>query len=208
MELKKFCILSFLFFHYSLFNLGCFNIGTSMVKLNYQPKEDNQALLASVSPTRFKLHNLIDYREEKFEAILIGRKEAAWEMPIGDVHSDRPIFVIMSEAVKRTLIRCGHKIVSENSDIVLSGQIITFWASTPATELYWDVTGEVSIVLEAKRPQDSSHFNLGPYNGNRVERTYSNPNDELLKRVLEGSIDDTMRAMSNDKLFVQMLKKD
>ena len=176
------------------------------VKPDYQPPTKADALLASVPALKITLLNFEDKREQRTEAILIGRREAAFGVPMGDVFSEHPIFEIIRDAIRTELIRNGHSIVTDNEDISMKGEIRKFWVGTEATALYWDVVGEVSIVVEVKYPAAGAPILLGPYSGKNVERTYSNPGEEIVTRVLVKSLEGVMHSLNSDRELVRVLR--
>ncbi len=180
--------------------------GNITVKPDYQPQAKADTPLASVPALKIKLLNFEDKREQRTEAILIGHRQAAFGVPMGDVFSERPIFEIIRDAVKTELIRNGHSIVTDNEDILMKGEIRKFWVGTDVTALYWDVIGEVSIVIEVKRPTDKTSILLGPYSGKNVERTYINPGEEIVTRVLIKSLEGVMLSMGSDPELVKVLR--
>lgn len=179
--------------------------GNITVKPDYQPQAKADTPLASEPALKIKLLNFEDKREQRTEAILIGRRQAAFGVPMGDVFSDRPIFEIIRDAVKTELTRNGHSIVTDNEDIVMKGEIRKFWVGTDVTALYWDVIGEVSILVEVKHPSGMAIL-LGPYSGKNVERTYVNPGEEIVTRVLIKSLDGVMLSISSDPELVKVLR--
>lgn len=176
------------------------------VKPDYQPPTKTDTLLASVPALKIKLLNFEDKREQQTEAILIGRREAAGGIPMGDVFSERPIFEIVRDAIRTELIRNGHSIVNENEDISMKGEIRKFWVGTEVTALYWDVLGEVSITVEVKYPASDAPILLGPYSGKNVERTYINPSEEIVTRVLVKSLEAVMQSMNSDRELARVLR--
>lgn len=180
--------------------------GNITVKPDYQPQAKADTLLASVPALKIKLLNFEDKRDQRIEAILIGRRQAAFGVPMGDIFSERPIFEIIRDAVKTELIRNGHSIVTDNEDISMKGEIRKFWVGTDVTALYWDVIGEVSIFVEVKYPTAGMAISLGPYSGKNVERTYINPGEEIVTRVLIKSLEGVMLSMSSDPELVKVLR--
>lgn len=179
--------------------------GNITVKPDYQPQTKADTPLASVPALKIKLLNFEDKREPRTEAILIGRRQAAFGVPMGDVFSDRPIFEIIRDAVKAELVRNGHSIVTDNEDILMKGEIRKFWVETDVTALYWDVIGEVSIVVEVKYPAVGTPILLGHYSGKNVERTYTNPGEEIVTRVFVKSLEGVMSSMRSDPALVKVL---
>jgi len=175
------------------------------VKPDYQPQTKIDTPLATVPASKIKLLNFEDKREPRTVAIMIGRRTAALGMSLGDIFSARPIFDIIRDAVKTELIRSGYSIVTDNEDFSMKGQILKFWVATDVTALYWDVIGEISIVVEVKRPTVGTPVLLGPYSGNNVERTYINPSGEIVTRVLDKSLEGVMSSMNSDPELVKVL---
>ena len=172
----------------------------------YQASKKANTPLASVSTVKVKLQNFEDVREQQAESILVGRREAAFGVPMGDVFSERPTFEIVRDAVKTELISNGHRIVSNKEDISIKGKIRKFWVRTDVTALYWDLVGEVSIVLEISSPAHRSPVLLGPYSGKNIERTYINPSKEIATRVLVKSLESAMHAMSSDRKLTRVIR--
>lgn len=181
--------------------------GNITVKPDYQPQTKADTLLAAVPALRIKLLNFEDKREPRTESIVIGRRQAAFGVPMGDVLSSRPIFEIIRDAVKTELTRNGHNIVSDNEDVSIKGEIRNFWVGTDVTALYWDVIGEVSIVMEVRHSTDGAPIFVGPYSGKNVERTYINPSEEIVTRVLRKSLEGAMSSMSSAPELVEALGK-
>ena len=179
--------------------------GNITVKPDYQPQTKIDTPLATVPASKIKLLNFEDKREPRTVAIMIGRRTAALGMSLGDIFSARPIFDIIRDAVKTELIRSGYGIVTDNEDFSMKGQILKFWVATDVTALYWDVIGEISIVVEVKRPTVGTPVLLGPYSGNNVERTYINPSGEIVTRVLDKSLEGVMSSMNSDPELVKVL---
>ncbi len=176
--------------------------GNITVKPDYTPLTKTDTLLASAPPLKIKLLNFEDKRDKQMEAILIGHREAALGVSMGEVFSDRPIFEIVRDAVKTELTRSGHSIVSSNEDIVMKGEIRNFWVGTDVTALYWDVIGEVSFVVEITHPAAPAIL-LGPYSSKNIERTYVNPGEAIVTRVLIKSLEGAMLSMSSDPGLVK-----
>ncbi len=172
----------------------------------YEASQSKNKSLASIPTVKFKVENFEDRREQKVEPILVGHREAAFGVPMGDIFSERPIFEIVRNTVKTELISNGHTIVNNNENISLKGKINKFWVRTDVTALYWDLVGEVSIMIEVSSPTRKTPTLLGPYSGQNVERTYINPSKEIATRVLDKSLADAMRKMSSDPKFTRVIK--
>lgn len=166
------------------------------INIDYKPSAPTRVSSGSTTPLKVKLLNFKDKQDKRSEPTLIGRRYAAFRVPMGVVQSFQPVSELISDAIKSELSIQGYSIVTENEDIVISGEILKFWVGTEATLLYWDVVGEVSLALEIKQPKSGITIPLGPYSSKKVERTYLNPCEEILQRVLEASLTNVMRSVS------------
>jgi hypothetical protein len=68
--------------------------------------------------------------------------------------------------------------------------------------LYWDVVGEVAFQLELRSGQRATLERVGPYNSRKVERTYVNPSQEIMDRLMEATLADCLQQMKRDPRFV------
>jgi hypothetical protein len=189
----------------ALMLIGC--PGTITVQIAPTQPTPPAGLLSSVPPVRIKVANFVDKREGNPNPILIGRRQAAFGVPMGEVYSERPVFETVTEAIKSELRRNGHNIVKENEDFALQGEIRHFWVKTDVTLLYWDVVGEITVTMEVNRPGQQGGGILGPYNGRKVERTYINPGEGMMKRVLTASLNSVIQQIGSDPKLVSELDK-
>ena len=204
MKVKYLSLMALIVLGVSPFLLGC--PGTTMVKVDYSPTTGKKNLLASIPPVKIKLLNIADRREGK-GLTLVGHREAAFGVSMGDVYSERPVFEIIQKAIQSEFISSGHTIVTEKEDFIIKGEIRNFWVKTDTTALYWDVIGEVSIVLEVIEPGAVSGVVLGPYSARKVERTYVNPSEAIMNRLLGASLNSVIQEMSSDPKLIAELKK-
>lgn len=180
--------------------------GTSTLKLGYRPAEGEKSLLSSLPSKKIKVLPFPDKRTPPMESIKIGSREAALAVPMGEVYAERPVFEIVRDAVQTEFARNGHLIVGESEDVSIRGEIRAFSVGTSVTLLYWDVIGNVSFTLEAKKTGVASPAQLGPYEGKQVERTYVYPSAEIMERVTSGALDNAIKAMGSDAALIGFLK--
>lgn len=168
-----------------------------------------ESSLSTTSGVRIKFYNFLDGRTGKLDPYLICKRKAAFGVPMGDVYSERPVFEIVTEAVKSEFIRNGYKIVHENEDFSVKGKIDQFWAKTPVKMMgaCWDVVGEVTLTMEVSRPGQKVTTTLGPYSGRKTERTFINPSRQMIKRILTGALTDTIQEMSADPRLISEFSK-
>jgi hypothetical protein len=85
----------------------------------------------------------------------------------------RPPSMAVRDAFAFELRRSGHMLVDTNPEIIVRGQVETFWIRTDVTPIYWDVVGEVRFTIEVLDSNLSKVMFKNTYQGNEVERTTS-----------------------------------
>lgn len=184
--------------------LGCG--GTSTLKIGYKPVESEKSLLSSIPSKKIKVLSFSDKREPKVESIKIGSREAAFAVPMGEVYAERPVFEIVRDAVQTEFVRNGHLFAGDNEYVSIRGDIKAFSVGTSVTLLYWDVIGNVSFTVEAKKAGDAPPVTVGPFEGKQVERTYVYPSVEIMERVTGAALDNAVKAMGSDAVLIGYLK--
>ena len=168
----------------------------------YQPETMSGDLLGAVPSTLIRLGRFEDRRPSNPEAVLIGRREAFDGMPMGDVFSASPVFDVIRNAIQAELTTHGHNVVSGDEQILITGEIQSFWVGTDVTAVYWDVIGDVSFSVEITDPDAHTSIKLGPYHGGNTERTYINPGKEMIARVVQKSTTEAVQSMISDPAFI------
>jgi uncharacterized lipoprotein YajG len=181
--------------------------GNIMLNLDYKPPKAAESPLSSAHSLRVKPLNFGDKRAGQIDAKLIGYRQAAFNVQMGAVCSDLPVTEIIRQAVESELTRSGHIIVMENEDLTIRGDILAYWVSTRPTLLYWDVIGEVSVIVEVKKTESDSLTKFGPFSGKNAERTYWNPSAAMMKCVLNASLDEVIQTMSSDEELASVFKR-
>jgi len=185
----------------SAFAVGC--AGSVTLDIGYRPAWVSQSPPTGIPGRRIQLGNISD---PGGSTSLIGQRKAAFDAPMGNVFVSRPPSMVIRDAVAADLHRSGHMVVDTDPDIIVRGQVETFWIRTDVTPIYWDVVGEVRFTLELLDSNLSTILFKGTYQGNKVERTYLWPNEDIMKRVLEDALTAAVLQMSSDSNFVQALR--
>ncbi len=182
---------------------GC--AGHVAIKVDHTPPKEPTGAIASAPATAIKVVNFRDQRGD-VEPIFLGRRFAAMNVPMGDVTSERPVFEIVSEAVRAELAAAGHRVVADKEAVVVSGVIKKFSVGTPVvTALYWDVVADVSLVVEIKSAATGARLMSGTYEAQATERTYLNPSDKLMKSTLERALGEVMTMLRSDGAVARAL---
>jgi uncharacterized lipoprotein YajG len=192
--------------------LGC--MGNKTIQITPVQPVVPESPLSTTSAAKIKVYNFLDVRQGNMDPYLIGHSALGnfssidTKAAMHSVYNERPVFEIVTEAVKSEFTRNGYKIVQENEDFSVKGRINQFWVKTPFAMmgLLIDAVGEVTLTMEVSRPGQKVANTLGPYNGRKVERTFI-PSPETFKQVLTGALMDTIREMSSDPNLINVLTK-
>ena len=192
--------------------LGC--TGNKTIQITPVQPVVPESPLSTTSAAKIKVDNFLDARQGNLDPYLIGHSALTMfctsdaKAAMGSVYNERPVFEIVTEAVKSEFTRNGYKIVQENEDFSVKGRIDQFWVKTPLRMMgiFIDAVGEVTLTMEVSRPGQKVVNTLGPYNGRKVERTFI-PSPETFKQVLTGALMDTIREMSSDPNLINVLTK-
>ncbi len=179
---------------------GCAGPQTSILKLNYEPvakTRNNTSPLPNIKLTYFQ-----DARDRKNEPEIIGHREAAFGMSMGDVKVERPVSEIIHNALRSELTRDGYNVVNAGEDITMAGRILRFWVGTNVTPLYWDVYGEINIEVEVMG-QNAKTVKATPYYAKNIERTYVYPGEAIMERVLLASLKEVIGKIVSDRDFAK-----
>ena len=150
---------------------------------------------------------MVRFIDERPEKTSIGRRSAAFDAPLGEAFSERPVTQIVRDAIRSELTRSGHTIVTQGEDVSVSGIIRTLWVGTDVTALYWDVYGEVKISVDFSSSGSGKPFISRYYEARKVERTFAFPSNEIMQRVLTAALRDVVQAMGADSVLADALKK-
>ena len=124
---------------------------------------------------------------------------------MANVYADQSVDSIVRKAIEDEFAKCKHQIVMDGEDVVIKGDIQTFWIGTDVTSLYWDVYGEIGLLVKVYNNSLSSGETFGPYYAKNVERTYRDPSSEIMKMVIEKSLEEVMAQMCSDDPLISFL---
>jgi uncharacterized lipoprotein YajG len=183
--------------------LGATKEGTITIHITPGQPVGPVSLVSPTSAAKIKVSTFQDGRTGKLDPYMIGRRTP------GNItiYSYLPVFEIVTEAVKSELMRKGYRTVQENGDFSIKGKITQYWVTTPVKWPKWDVEGEVAFTMEVNWPGQKVFNILGPYNGRKIEKVKFMPNQEMIKRVLEGALMEAIQAMSSDPNLSNALSK-
>ena len=125
----------------------------------------------------------------------IGRRTAAFDVPMSDVYLTRPADAWFGEVLRKEVELMGHRVVSRGEDLRVTPRLTRLWIETETTPVYWDVVARVECEIDLVRGGGS--WRSRKYSGSATRRTYVSPSEKVLAGALDKALDDlfdTIRA--------------
>lgn len=160
--------------------------------------------LAALAPREIQLAPVEDARPPYLPG---GTRQAAFGVPMGNVEFKQDVTAVVKEMLVSELRAAGLSVkdVALSSDTkdakALKAKVLLFNVRTDATALYWDVIGDVRIVLATPGAPTGLE-----YSSRQTERTYVWPGEELIRTVMGKCTQDLGRQIRNDPRLVDALK--
>lgn len=122
----------------------------------------------------------VNVKDARTLEMATSKREAAFGVSLGDITFDPSEAQIVKNVLEAELTKLmkekGIQTIKE-----FSCNIVNFDVKTPATALYWDVTGRIHLLLK----QNGKEYGLS---GTHTERTYVYPSDTIIKKTLDESL--------------------
>lgn len=131
----------------------------------------------------------------------IGVREAAFGVPMGDVHLSRHVPDAVREALIDDLWAGGVRVVESGEDAVVEASVLRFWIGTDTTPLYWDVVGEIEIALTLTPPGAPEGQRI--FACRQVQRTWVWPSAALAGRVLDACLAELGKKLRADAIWTR-----
>jgi uncharacterized lipoprotein YajG len=109
------------------------------------------------------------------------------------------------QILQAELAGMGFKTVDSGERAQISAQLARFEIVTPATALYWDINGNIELLLEATGAPDKKHH--ARYAVQCTQRTYSWPGDEIIGAVLQSCLKDLGGKIRSDTELASFLEQ-
>lgn len=123
----------------------------------------------------------VNVRDVRTPGAMTSRREVQYGMPSAAIKFDPPETEIVKNFLEIELSRLlqpkGEKVRKD-----FDCDLVEFAVYTATTPLYWDVKGQIKIILKHKQLQ---HDLLAT----QVDRTYIWPGEAVMKKVIEGALD-------------------
>ena len=165
-------------------------------RLDIVPDQKPEALNHTV-----RIGSFVDSRPEPGR---IGMRKAAFNVSMGNVYFYRVVPSFIRESLETQLALMGYRSADTNADIIVDGEVVTFWIETKTTPLYWDIVGEAQIKLTI----GSERLKLPPaekvFSCSKTTRTYAWPTETLFGETMETCMNDMMQQIKTSSTWEQL----
>jgi len=129
---------------------------------------------------------------------LIGHKIAAFGVIIADVRTCRPVIETVRSAVIAQLENVGHRLVDQDEDVIITGDLEEFGVNTSISLSSWSAVGSLDITLKfcfSSSPQD---LIIRRYQSSHVSKTILGPSKDDFEQVMRACLEDMQQQMATD----------
>ena len=138
--------------------------------------------------------------DKRLEKNRIGERNAAFNVSMGDIYTNRDVSVYLREALQNELLASGNSLFDDKFDITVTGDLLKFWIWTNTTTLYWDIIGEIELNLTVSNQKTDKTTNK-VYKAKSESRTYVWPTEELVSSVVSETVKSLMYEIRKDSIW-------
>lgn len=180
---------------------GC-ALTTANLNIAYDPTKASQSPLATVRPLGVKVADLVDKRPETDK---IGYKKNAYGTKMAPIRTTKPVSQIVREALAAEFARNGHQAGREATDIVVSGDVSTFWFDVEVG--FWTVEfiGAVAVDLTVANAKTNEVILTRKYQGSYNEKSAGGL-EGTWERVMNTALERLVREVSTDANLIRALR--
>jgi curli biogenesis system outer membrane secretion channel CsgG len=180
---------------------GC-ALTPATLKLGYDDAKAARGPLATVQPLHVEVGTFVDKRPETDK---IGYKRNGFGQKTANISSAKPVPDIIQEALTAEFTRNGHLKAAERKDLVLSGEVTTFWFDSQVN--FWTVEfmGTVAITMNVVDGKTGAVVLIRSYQGHYNEKSGGGWTGTW-ERVMNTALERMLHEIGTDPKLLQALK--
>jgi Uncharacterized lipoprotein len=146
-----------------------------------------------------------EFKDVRPERDKIGYKRNGYGMKTADIVTQKPVPEIVREAVTAEFSKNGHATAAKTPELVLAGEVNTFWFDTQIN--FWSVEfmGTVSVDLNLTDGQTGASVLARKYQGHFNEKSLGGLN-ATWERVMNAALALMIEEMSTDMKLLEALR--
>ena len=126
-------------------------------------------------------------------------------MIVADLRTSRPFIDLMRSAITAQMEAAGHRLVDQNPDITLTGDITEFGVTAPYSLSSWDAVGSLDITVKVHSSRTAGDPLIRRYQARHVSKRVFGPSREDFEQVMRACLEDMQRQMATDPDFARLL---
>jgi Uncharacterized lipoprotein len=173
------------------------------LNVGYDEAKAAKGPLSEIPSRQLTIGEFKDVRPERDK---IGYKRNGYGMKTADILTQKPVPEIVREAVTAELSKNGHATASKAPELVLAGEITTFWFDTQIN--FWSVEfmGTVAMDLNVTDGKTGAPLLARKYQGHFNEKSLGGL-DATWERVMNAALALMIEEMSTDTKLLEVLRK-
>lgn len=172
------------------------------LNVSYDETKSKVGPLSAIRPLKAEIREFVDKRSVKDK---IGYKRNAYGAQMASIVTTTPVPKIIRDAIATEFAKNGHQVVSLTPDIIIEGDVDTFWFDMQVNFFTIEFMGTVGVTMRVIDPgtgevlyseKSEGHYNEKSMGG--LEGTW--------ERVMNTALENMIRQMSTDKKLTDCLK--
>jgi hypothetical protein len=172
------------------------------LKVGYDVAKAKVGPLSSLKPLNMEIKDFADKREVRDK---IGYKRNTFGQATASIVTTTPVQTIVRDAVATEFAKNGHKVVAADPDIVITGEIDSFWFDTQMNFATIEFMGTVGVTMTVTDPGTGETLYSGKSEGHYNEKSLGGL-ERTWERVMNTALENMIRQMGTDKAVVDCLK--
>jgi uncharacterized lipoprotein YajG len=186
----------------ALLLLGGCAFTKATLNVGYTDANATRGPLSSVAPRRVEVGPFADTRPETER---IGYKRNMYGSKTADIVTAKPVPDIVKDALVAEFRKNGHEVAAAERDLVISGDVTTFWFDFQVN--FWTVEffGTSAVTLNVIDGKTGATLLTRSYQGHYTEKSGGGL-DETWERVMNEALQRMVREISTDLQLIRVLK--
>lgn len=172
------------------------------LNVGYTEAMASRGPLSSIAPRRIDVGAFADKRPETNK---IGYKRNGFGQKTADIVTTKPVPDIVKEALTAEFKKNGHDVATAERDLVLSGDITTFWFELQVNFATIEFFGTSAITLNVVDGRTGTTLLTRNYQGHYTEKSMGGL-DATWERVMNEALQRMVREASTDLQLIRVLK--